>query len=142
MTDKQKIKVSAKVFWEGGLKTRSIIRGFEVDSDEPKSKFGTNTAPAPLEIFISSISSCILSTFIWTIIKARLTIEDCVIDIKAYSDSLGNKEMLSKATITATVWAEKKYQKKIEQCFNLTKKNCSVANLIILPIDYILQFKS
>lgn len=142
MTDKQKIKLSAKVFWEGGLKTRSIIRGFELVSDEPKNKFGTNTAPAPLEIFISSISSCILSTFIRTIVKARINIDDCVIDIKAYSDSMENKEILSNATITATVWADKKYQKKIEQCYSIAKKNCSVTNLISLPIDYVLEFKS
>ena len=119
MREKHKIEARAKIFWEGGLKTRSIIRGFEVETDKPKVDFGTNTAPAPMEIFISSMGACILSTFVWTLWRARITIEDCSIDIKAYADIYEKKERVLKARITLTVWAEKKYKKKLEQCFNI-----------------------
>jgi uncharacterized OsmC-like protein len=137
----QEIGAKAKVFWEGGLKTRSIIRGFELETDKPKTIFGTNTAPAPMEVFISGIGACLLSTFVWTVFKARITIEDCNVDIKAYTDTRENKERIAKAKITLTVWAEKKHKKKIEQCFDVSKTTCLLTDAVSFPIEIEMQFK-
>jgi len=141
MKDTQEIRLKAKVFWEGGLKTRSIIRGFEVETDEPKSHFGTNTAPAPVEMFISSIGACLLSTFVWSVLRARVTINDCTVDVKAYTTNNGKKEKVSKASITLTVWADKKDKKKLEQCFDISKTTCILANSITFPIETSMKFK-
>lgn len=141
MEDTPEIRARAKIFWEGGLKTRSIIRGFEVETDKPKSSFGTNTAPAPMEVFISGMGACILSTFIWTALKARITIEDCIVDVKANADIHEKKERLSKAKITLTVWAEKKYKERLEQCFDITKTTCPLTNAVSFPIESVMRFK-
>ena len=141
MKDEQEFNLKAKVFWEGGLKTQSIIRGFEVETDEPKSHFGTNTAPAPVEIFISSIGSCLLSTFAWSLMKARVKIQDCTIDIKANTESNDNKEKVSKANIKLTVWADKNDKKKLEQCFDISKKICTLTNSVSFPMEIIMNFK-
>lgn len=141
MKDTQEIRAKAKIFWEGGLKTRSIIRGFEVETDKPKAIFGTNTAPAPMEIFISGIGACFLSTFVWTVLKTRITIEDCIVDIKAYTDIHENKEKLVKAKITLTVWTEKKHEKKLEQCFDVSKTNCPLTDALSFPIEIEMQLK-
>jgi len=141
MIDTQEIRVRAKVFWEGGLKTQSIIRGFEVETDEPKSHFGTNTAPAPVEIFISSIGACLLSTFAWSVMKARVSIQDCTVDVKAHTDNNEKKEKVSKAMITLTVWADKKDKKKLEQCFDISKKICTLTNSVSFPMEIIMHFK-
>lgn len=141
MKDAQEIRLKAKVFWEGGLKTRSIIRGFEVETDEPKSSFGTNMAPAPMEIFISGIGACLLSTFVRTVLTARITIEDCIVDIKAYTDFHEKKEKVVKAKITLTVWAEKKHKKKLEQCFDISRKTCPLTDAVSFPLESVMQFK-
>jgi len=141
MKDTKDVKLKAKVFWEGGLKTRSIIRGFEVETDEPKSKFGTNTAPAPIEVFISGIGSCLLSSFIRTIVRARINIEDCVVDVQGYTDMREKKEKIVKAEITLTVWADKKHKKKLEQCFDVSKKICPLADAVSFPMEIIMKFK-
>ena len=138
MKDKQETRLKAKVFWEGGLKTRSIIRGLEVETEEPKSHFGTNTAPAPVEVFISSIGACLLSNFIWSVMKARATINDCTVDVKVYTDK---NEKLSNAEITLTVWADKKEKKKLEQCFDISKKICTLTNSVSFPIEIKMNFK-
>ena len=141
METNKEIEARAKVFWEGGLKTRSIIRGFEVETDKPKSDFGTNTAPAPMEIFIAGIGGCILSTFVWAVWKARVTIEDCTVDIKAYANIYEKKERVSKAKITLTVWAEKKYKKRLEQCFDVSRTTCPLTNSVSFPIESVMKFK-
>ncbi|UCE38494.1 MAG: OsmC family protein [Thermoplasmata archaeon] len=141
MKNIQEIKAKAKVFWEGGLKTRSIIRGFEVETDKPKSDFGTNMAPAPMEVFISGIGACLLSTFIWIAVKARVIVEDCIVDIKAYADNYEKKKKLSRVKITLTVWAENKYKNKIEQCFDVSSTTCPLTNAVSFPIESVMQFK-
>jgi uncharacterized OsmC-like protein len=141
MVEKQDVRAKAKVLWEGGLKTRSLIRGFEIETDKPKLHFGTNTAPAPMEVFISSIGACLLSTFVWAALMSRVTIEDCAVDIKAYTTGQENKEKLSKVKIILTVWAEKKYKKKLEQCFDISRKTCSLTDAISCNVENIMQFK-
>ncbi len=135
MEEEYKIETRSKIFWEGGLKTRSIIRGFEVETDKPKIDFGTNTAPAPMEIFMTGIGSCILTTFIWVVWKSRMTIEDCSIDIKGYADTIENNERILKSKITLTVWANNKYKKKLEQCFKISKNTCPLTNSVSFPIE-------
>ncbi|MHA2309162.1 MAG: OsmC family protein [Candidatus Heimdallarchaeaceae archaeon] len=141
MEAKKEIEARAKVFWEGGLKTRSLIRGFEVETDKPKSDFGTNTAPAPMEIFIAAMGGCILSTFIWAVWKARIQIEDCTVDIKAYADNSEENGTITKATISLTVWAKKKYNQKLEKCFNIARTTCTLTNAVSFPIESIMLFK-
>ena len=141
MKDVQDVRLKAKVFWEGGLKTRSIIRGFEVETDEPKSKFGTNMAPAPMEVFISGIGSCLLSSFIRTVVKSRITIEDCVVDIQGYTAVHEKKEKIVKAEITLAVWADKKHKKKLEQCFDISRKICPLTGAISFPLESTMKFK-
>lgn len=141
MKDTKEIIAKAKVFWEGGLKTRSIIRGFEVETDKPKSSFGTNTAPAPLEVFISSIGACLLSTFAWSVLKSRITIQDCTVDITAYTDENIKTEKVSKARIILTVWADKNDKKKLEQCFDISKKICTLTNAVSFQIEFNMNFK-
>jgi uncharacterized OsmC-like protein len=141
MKDKREFQLKAKVFWQGGLKTQSIIRGFEVETDEPKSHFGTNTAPAPVEIFISSIGACLLTTYAWSIMKARVVIQDCTVDVKAHTVEKDKSEKVSKAMITLTVWGDKKDKKKLEQCFDISKKFCTLTNSVSFPMDIIMHFK-
>ena len=141
MKDKSEFQLKAKVFWQGGLRTQSIIRGFEVETDEPKSHFGTNTAPAPVEIFISSIGACLLTTYAWSIMKARVVIQDCTVDVKAHTDEKDKSEKVSKAMITLTVWGDKKDKKKLEQCFDISKKFCTLTNSVSFPMDIIMHFK-
>ena len=141
MAEKKDIRAKAKVFWEGGLKTRSIIRGFEIETDKPKLHFGTNTAPAPMEVFISSLGACLLSTFVWASLKSRVTIQDCVVDVKAYTKGHENNESLSNVKIILTVWAEKKFKKKLEQSFDISRKTCTLTNAVSFTIENIMQFK-
>lgn len=47
-----------KVTFPGGKKVNTEIRGFVVETDQPESAGGDNTAPSPFEIFLTSLASC------------------------------------------------------------------------------------
>ncbi len=141
MKDEQEIEARAKVLWEGGLKTQSIIRGFEVETDQPKMNFGTNTAPAPMEVFIASMGACLLSSFVWAAFRARVTIDDCNVGIRATALVTENSATASKAEMKLTVWARYEYKKKLETCFNAAKKSCTLTNAVSFPLAIEFNFK-
>lgn len=143
MTEEPKPNVRAKILWKGVLRTEGIIRGMELQTDEPKSFTGTNTAPAPLEVFISSLGSCLLTTFIFSAMKTRAKLEDCAIDVKAYTGKTDNKELrVTKADITLTVWAKEEERERLEKSFELAKGHCSVTNGVNFPLDIQLKIKN
>lgn len=45
-------------YWEGGYRCRMPVRKFEVVADEPPEAGGTDTGPAPTELFMASLASC------------------------------------------------------------------------------------
>ncbi len=143
MTDEPKATVRAKVLWEGVLRTESLIRGMELHTDEPKSFTGTNTAPTPLEVFVSSIGSCLLTTFVYSAMKTRANIEDCAVDVKAYTEKTEKKEKrLSRADITLTVWAAEEERARLEKSFELAKDFCIVTNAVNFPLNIELKLKN
>ncbi|MBO8172935.1 MAG: OsmC family protein [Bacillaceae bacterium] len=53
------VKVSAASTWEGGVKTRNVIRNFpEFYMDEPEQLGGTDTAPNPMEYVVAALNGC------------------------------------------------------------------------------------
>ncbi len=92
-----------------------------------------------MEVFISGIGACLLSTFVWTVLKARITIEDCIINIKAYTDTYEKEETIVKVKITLTVWAETKHKKKLEQRFDVSRKTCPLTDAVSFPIESTMQ---
>ena len=45
-------------YWEGGMRVRVPVRGFEVRADEPPQYGGEDSAPMPTELFLSSLAVC------------------------------------------------------------------------------------
>ncbi len=140
MSKEKEIKVRSKVFWRGGLKTSSVVRGFELGTDKPKIDFGTNTAPAPMEVFISGMGACLLSTFVWAVYRAHVEIEDCTVGVKATTSKTGD-EGISGATMKLTVWANRGNRKKLDKCFDLARNTCTLTKSVSFPLEFIMVFK-
>lgn len=140
MMEEKEIKVRSKVFWQGGLKTSSVVRGFELGTDKPKSDFGTNTDPAPMEVFISGMGACLLSTFVWAVFRAHVEIEDCTVDVKATTTKTGD-DGISGAIMKLTVWSDDENRKKLEKCFDLAKNTCTLTKSVSFPLELIMIFK-
>lgn len=143
MSGDGKSEARAKVLWEGSLKTQSIIRGMEIACDKPKSILGTNTAPAPLEIFVSAMGSCLMTTFLYSALKARVDISDCSVDIKATTGMVEGRERVEKGEIKLTAYVEKGIEnQKIEKCFELAREHCTLTNAVNFPLEFELKIKN
>jgi organic hydroperoxide reductase OsmC/OhrA len=141
VTSMSKMVAKAKTFWEGGLKTNSIIRGFEVGTDKPKGQFGTNTAAAPAELFLASISACFLSTFAFTALMKRMKLKEITSEIKGSLDMEEGSERIIKISLSLKVWADHPDEKQLKACFNAAQKQCSLTKSLQVPIDFHLKIK-
>jgi putative redox protein len=47
-----------QIHFPGGKRVTSIYKGFTVETDQPKSEGGDDSAPEPYDLFLSSIGTC------------------------------------------------------------------------------------
>ncbi|MCK5037863.1 MAG: OsmC family protein [Thermoplasmata archaeon] len=136
-----KSEARAKVMWEGGLRTNTLIRGMELGCDKPKGLFGTNTAPAPMEIFSSAMGSCLMTTFLYSAHKSRMHVSDISVDVRTESDFVDGLERIVAGSMKLSVWTEGAEQAKIEKIFELARTHCTVTNAINFPLEFELKIK-
>ncbi len=142
MTGNSKSEARVKVMWEGGLKTNSIIRGMELACDKPKGLFGTNTAPAPMEIFSSAMGSCLMTTFLYSAHKSRIHVSDISVDVKTEADFVDGVERILAGRMKMSVWTDGADEAKIEKVFELARSHCTVTNAVNFPLEFELKIKS
>ena len=140
MAKKQQIELLSKVFWEGGLKTRATIRGFEVETDKPRTYYGTNLAPAPTEVFLSSIGACLMTTFIAAARRSHIVLEECTVGMHATYDGTDTKEALESADFEFTVWAKEEYKGRAKRCFDIARTTCPLTKVVKFPVNVTMKF--
>ncbi len=141
MTNNGKSEARAKVMWEGGLKTNSLIRGMELACDKPKGLFGTNTAPAPMEIFSSAMGSCLMTTFLYSAHKSRIHVSDISVDVKTEADFVDGLERIVAGSMKLSVWTDGAGEAKIEKVFEMARAHCTVTNAVNFPLEFELKIK-
>lgn len=130
-----------KTLWSGGLKTLSLIRGFEVETDKPKIHFGTNTAAAPAELFIASIGACFVSTFALFAFHKRLKIDEITADAKGRIENVDGKEDLTEIELKIKVWSKPEFKAGLEKCYTHAKTSCSLTNIVKIPVKFSIEYK-
>lgn len=127
----RKVKAHVKVIWEGGVKTTSLIRGFEIVADAPKWKFGTNSAPAPGEIFLTSIAACFTATFSKCAQELGTMLDAIYTDIRAEIDhEMSGRERIKRIEMELTAHAVERYKEELQTCYEKSKDRCPLTNLV------------
>jgi uncharacterized OsmC-like protein len=137
----RKVKAHIKTFWEGGVKTTSLMRGFEIEADAPKWKYGTNSAPAPGEIFLTSIGACFTATFTKCAQERALILDAVTTDIRGKIDhETSGKERFTLITMELSAHAKDKYENELNDCFEEAKIRCPLANIVNCQLDISYKF--
>jgi organic hydroperoxide reductase OsmC/OhrA len=138
----KEVKAHVKTMWEGGIKTTSLMRGFEIVSDAPKWKWGTNSAPAPGEIFLASIGACFTSTFTKCAQESKLILGAVTTDVRAEIDHEmeGGRERFIKIEMELKAHASENYKEELQKCFDEAKERCPLANIVNCDMDIRYEF--
>ncbi len=97
-------RLRAKVLWDGVLATTTLIRGFEVRTDKPKGLWGTNTAPAPGELFIGGLGAAVLTTYAQRLRLRKLDVGDLALDVTAPLTVVADDERIESILFKLKVW--------------------------------------
>jgi len=131
----------AKTIWSGGLKTESIIRGFEVETDQPKLYYGTNQAPAPAEVFAASLGACLITSFVWYALHKHLRVDEITADVNIDIETYDTIDKITEITINTKVWSEPKAKKHLEKCLDSAKEHCPLTNALNVPVNISIEYK-
>ncbi len=138
----KEIKAHVKTMWDGGIKTTSLIRGFEIEADAPKWKWGTNSAPAPGEIFLASIGACFTSTFTNCAQERGVILDGVITDMRAIIDHemSGGRERFKLIEMDLKAHALEKYRKDLQMCFENAKSRCPLTNAVKCDMEITYNF--
>jgi uncharacterized OsmC-like protein len=133
----KELKAHVKTLWEGGVKTTGLIRGFEVVADAPKWKYGTNSAPAPGEIFLASLGACFTSTFTRCAQDNGIILDGVVTDVRGIIDhELNGKEVLRTIEMELKVHAEGRYEQGLQKCYEKSREICPLVTAVKCDIQF------
>lgn len=86
---KGQVEFRAATSWIDGAHSKTKIRGFTLESDEPHAIFGSDKAPNPVEFVLASLGSCLAVGFAYNAAVMGIKIRSLDIDIKGNLDLRG-----------------------------------------------------
>ena len=129
----------AKTLWEGGLRCNTLIRGFEVHTDDPIKEWGTNTAASPTETFLGAIGACLTAVYAWTALTSRVHHAAITTTVTGKMEEVDGKHKLTNIEINLKASAVEGTPEKLERIFELAHEKCLLINSI--GIDTKLNFE-
>ncbi len=109
-----------EIFFPGNKKVYARYKGFVIETDQPVSAGGDNTAPAPFDLFIASIGTC-AGIFVLSFLQQRgLSTEGAGVYLSREVDPVSH--LVSKITLEIKLPADfpEKYRdaivRAVEQC--------------------------
>jgi uncharacterized OsmC-like protein len=134
-------ELRAKSLWEGGLKTNTLIRGFELPSDDPIAEWGTNTAPSPAENFLAAISACFITTYSWIALMSRLSLAAITVSASGKIDDVNDVHKISKIDLAVKVTSHTDNPDKLQKCYELAHKRCLLLNTLDCEKNISFEYK-
>lgn len=134
----------AKVAWDGSEGGKSIAKNQIVCRfDTPKEFGGRAKYASPEEIFISSIGSCLITTFLFFRKKIMFPMKSLRVDANGKLDH-NNNEGYRIMEINASLLVEIENSQsihKIQKCFDLTEKFCPISQSLkhCIPLEISLK---
>lgn len=117
------------VTFPGGKKVEAQYKGFSVKTDQPKKAGGDGSAPAPFDLFISSIGTCV-GIFVLSFLQERdIPYKDTQIILKTERNQ--DNHMIGKISIDINLPKDfpDKYRNAVKSAADL----CSVKKHLINP---------
>ena len=134
-----------KVLWDGVLATTSLIRGFEIRTDKPKGYWGTNTAPAPGEVFVASLASALLQQFVMLARQGRAEVGELTVQAKAPLTIENGGEKIHELTLVLRVWRSAESgaasKERIEELFEQARSSAELLGSVNFPVHATLEVR-
>ena len=139
----EKISFKAEVHWTRGTRGEIRIKNFKPIEIGIIKEFGGEEILGPEELFIASVASCVLTTFLYFAKKYKVEYHKINVDVNGNIKRMeGGYYKFTKIDVKLKVAAPEDAEFDIEECFNFTKKYCIISNTIkeCVPLNITLEF--
>lgn len=75
-------------YWEGGYRCRIPVRGHEIIADEPHDEGGTDSGPAPTDLFLAALGSCFTMAVYHAARKREVELTDLAVRTTGHYEGL------------------------------------------------------
>lgn len=118
-----------KIHFPGGKRVTSTYKGFTVETDQPKSEGGNDSAPEPYDLFLASIGTCAGVYIVYFCESRNLPTED--ITMTLYFERNEASHLMEKITIDVLLPIDfpPKYKKAVIRAAQM----CTVKRNLIQP---------
>ncbi len=86
---KAQVKFKANTEWVNGAYSKTKIREFLIEGDEPLSYLGTNRVPNPVETILAALGSCLVIGFAYNAAAWGINLESLTISLEGDLDLRG-----------------------------------------------------
>jgi uncharacterized OsmC-like protein len=86
---KGQVEFRTETSWVNGAHSKTKIRGFSLEADEPRGLLGSDMAPNAVELVLASLGSCLAVGFAYNAAAMGINIRSLDIDIKGNLDLRG-----------------------------------------------------
>lgn len=84
--ERGRMQFSAVTEWVNGAHATTAVRHFTIPSDEPSSLGGTDLAPNPVELLLSSLGACLSVGFVFNAALQGIAIRTLTIELEGQID--------------------------------------------------------
>ena len=134
-------KIEVKLQWKEKMKVLTFIRDFNsITMDDHKK--GDNSAPSPLEIFLSSVGACLIMLFIHCLNLSNIHInpEDFNLKIAGYLGRVNERLRITEVEAEFIIQS-KNNNSKIQRCFKKFQLFCILSESIQAGIRFTNELK-
>ncbi len=87
--EKAEFEFHAETRWLGGARSRTKIKEFVLESDEPATLLGSDTAPNAVEMVLAALGSCLAVGFAYSAAFMGINLESLELDVRGNLDLQG-----------------------------------------------------
>lgn len=128
--------IEVKLHWKDKMKIFSYIRDFDPILIDDRKK-GDDSAPSPVELFLSSIGSCLAMSFIYCnhIAGTALNPDDLIVKVTGEVGRVDNRLRVTKVHADFMVESDQNHSK-IQTCFKKFQPFCILSESIQAGIPF------
>ncbi len=121
--------MNMEIVFPGGKKVDAIYKGFTIRTDQPKYSGGDGSAPAPFDLFLASIGTCV-GIYVLVFCQERsIPIEE----VKLILQTERNKETKMIRKITIEIQLPSEFPEKYKEAMIKAAELCSVKKHLYNP---------
>jgi uncharacterized OsmC-like protein len=128
---------TVETVWTGGIRTKSTACGHEVVADGPYWRYGTDDGPAPGELMLASVGSCLVNHLVRFLQVKRAIVIGVEARVTGSFRYEGELEVFDRFTFDITVRAPERLSMVVEKAFKVAQRECT----LLMIVDVAKEFK-